>query len=274
MSSALDSLLAQDFDNLELIISDNASSDQTAEVCQDYAKRDARVRYVRNATNIGPNRNFARVLDSATGTYFMWAAHDDLWSPDYVRRLHALFGASDQISLVAGRTVYVTEEGAPSSVATAHAPPSTIVPAPALVGALLDQHATSWFYGLYRRETLLDLMDLLHAVPVWGGDVMFLMRCCLRYQVVGDDDAIIYKRLRTHSAHHPKTPRAWVEWQRIFVTSILARSVGQTFVAGDLEAMLHVRPYLQRMIFKKGVRRNAIVWIRAAYQLGQGRDHA
>lgn len=81
---ALDALLAQDFKDFELIISDNASTDDTGNICKMYAARDRRVRYDRNLVNIGPTANFNRVLHLARGKYFMWAADDDLWEPSYV----------------------------------------------------------------------------------------------------------------------------------------------------------------------------------------------
>jgi glycosyltransferase involved in cell wall biosynthesis len=85
MSEAIDSLLAQTMPDLELIISDNASTDNTKEICLDYASRDRRVRYVRNEANIGAFANFDRVVQLARGKYFMWASHDDLWEPDFIR---------------------------------------------------------------------------------------------------------------------------------------------------------------------------------------------
>ena len=75
---ALDSLLAQTFTDFELIISDNASTDRTEAICREYAERDKRIRYVRQAENLGPAANFRFVLDEAVGEYFMWAAADDL----------------------------------------------------------------------------------------------------------------------------------------------------------------------------------------------------
>jgi len=81
---ALDSLLAQDFKDFELIISDNASTDNTAEICHQYAARDSRVRFYRNEANIGPTANFNRLVHLARGKYFMWAADDDWWEPSYI----------------------------------------------------------------------------------------------------------------------------------------------------------------------------------------------
>jgi len=74
---ALDSLLAQTFTDYELIISDNASTDGTEAICREYAARDTRIRYVRQAENIGAFNNFEFVLVNAISECFMWMAADD-----------------------------------------------------------------------------------------------------------------------------------------------------------------------------------------------------
>ncbi|APW36991.1 hypothetical protein RD110_07075 [Rhodoferax koreense] len=84
---ALESLLRQSHINFELIISDNASTDNTANLCREFAARDARVRYVRQASNIGALGNFQYLLDQATGQYFMWAACDDYWDDRWIETL-------------------------------------------------------------------------------------------------------------------------------------------------------------------------------------------
>ena len=82
--NALDSLLAQSFTEFELIISDNASIDETEDICREYAEKDKRILYVRQPSNIGPCANFKFVLDAAKSEFFMWAACDDVRSPDYL----------------------------------------------------------------------------------------------------------------------------------------------------------------------------------------------
>lgn len=84
---ALDTLLAQTYGNFELIISDNASTDETGKICEDYAARDKRVRYIRQKENIGPLANFKFVTTVARGDYFMWAADDDWWDPKFAETL-------------------------------------------------------------------------------------------------------------------------------------------------------------------------------------------
>jgi glycosyltransferase involved in cell wall biosynthesis len=77
LSRALDSLLAQDYPNLEIIISDNGSTDNTPGICSEYALKDQRVKYFRSQENLGVVWNFNRVFALSSGKYFMWAAHDD-----------------------------------------------------------------------------------------------------------------------------------------------------------------------------------------------------
>lgn len=83
---AVESLLAQDYPNFELIISDNASTDETSGICREYAAKDSRIRYRRNEVNVGSFENFNRLCKEAGGKYFMWAAGHDMWRPAFISR--------------------------------------------------------------------------------------------------------------------------------------------------------------------------------------------
>lgn len=89
---ALNTLLQQTFADFELIISDNASSDQTEAICREYAQRDARIIYFQQKENLGAAANFQFVLDRAQADLFMWAAYDDEWAKDYLMDATALLG--------------------------------------------------------------------------------------------------------------------------------------------------------------------------------------
>src|SRR5688500_15798471 len=86
LREALDALLAQDYPDFELIISDNCSTDETSEICREYAARDSRISFHAAARNMGPIWNFKRVYELARGEFFMWAAYDDLRHPQYLSR--------------------------------------------------------------------------------------------------------------------------------------------------------------------------------------------
>lgn len=81
---SLAALLQQDYPNLEIIISDNCSTDDTADICRELTAGDERVRFIRQESNIGAAANSIEVLEQANGQYFMWASGHDLWSADMV----------------------------------------------------------------------------------------------------------------------------------------------------------------------------------------------
>ncbi|MEO1346882.1 MAG: glycosyltransferase family A protein, partial [Pseudomonadota bacterium] len=84
LAEALDSILNQTFTDFEVIISDNASTDGTEQICRDYAARDDRVRYIRQEKNLGAAPNFNLLVPIARGEYFKWAASDDLIAPEFL----------------------------------------------------------------------------------------------------------------------------------------------------------------------------------------------
>ena len=152
LRTALDSLLAQSYTNFELIISDNGSSDETSKICQEYATLDTRIKYVRQAVNIGAARNFEFVLNSATGKYFMWAAHDDTWSADFIySNLFFLDSNGDYIASICP-VRYEDDDFEPLQMGDG----SLISCTPERFEEFLRYpwHANSRFYSLFRIERL------------------------------------------------------------------------------------------------------------------------
>ena len=85
IATSLELLLKQDYNNLEIIISDNGSTDRTSEICKEFLKKDPRIKYYRSPENRGSNWNFNQVFDLSSGKYFMWAKHDDKRELSFVR---------------------------------------------------------------------------------------------------------------------------------------------------------------------------------------------
>jgi glycosyltransferase involved in cell wall biosynthesis len=79
-------VLSQTFLDFELVISDNASTDSTSLICQEYKKNDKRIRYIRNEKNIGGIANFKLLLDESKTEYFVWLAADDYWDPTFLEK--------------------------------------------------------------------------------------------------------------------------------------------------------------------------------------------
>lgn len=111
LTEAIDAVLNQTFRDLELIISDNASTDRTAEICQDYAAKDKRIRYYRNETNIGANPNFRRVFALSTAEYFKWVTHDDLQTLDFLEKTAAIMDRDPDVVLCYPRVRVIDEAG-------------------------------------------------------------------------------------------------------------------------------------------------------------------
>lgn len=84
IEEALNSILNQKFSNFKLIISDNASTDQTQEICLKFKSKDPRITYYRNKINIGGPNNYNRVFELSSAEYFKWAAYDDVLAPNFL----------------------------------------------------------------------------------------------------------------------------------------------------------------------------------------------
>ena len=99
IAQSLESLLGQSFGDFELVISDNASTDGTEDVCRRYAARDARVRYIRRSENIGGPGNFRYVFSQCRAPYHKWSTADDYWHPQFLDRAVAVLDAHDDVVL-------------------------------------------------------------------------------------------------------------------------------------------------------------------------------
>lgn len=111
LKAALDSILTQTFTDFELIISDNASTDHTPEICREYAANDGRVRYYRNKSNLGAPRNYNRTVKLSQGKYFKWAAADDVHAPEYLHKCVEVLETDPSIVLCHSKTARIDERG-------------------------------------------------------------------------------------------------------------------------------------------------------------------
>jgi glycosyltransferase involved in cell wall biosynthesis len=109
---AIDAVLAQTFSDFELVISDNASTDSTGKICRDVARNDPRVRYYRNAENLGAAPNFNRCFALARPTeYFKWITYDDLITDDFLERCVEVLDSDAGVSLAFPAMVHADAEG-------------------------------------------------------------------------------------------------------------------------------------------------------------------
>lgn len=111
LKCALDSILSQTYTDFEVIISDNASTDKTQQICLEYAAKDSRIRYYRNKENVGATANFNRLVSLSSGKYFKWAAHDDVLAPDYLEKCVTILDNDPSIVLCHSRAARIDENG-------------------------------------------------------------------------------------------------------------------------------------------------------------------
>ena len=112
LDEAIRSILNQTYQDFELVISDNASTDRTEAIAREWAAADARVRYVRNPEDIGAAPNFHQCFRMARGRYFKWAAHDDLLHPKYLEPCVEALEMSPEIVLAHTSAEQIDGEGA------------------------------------------------------------------------------------------------------------------------------------------------------------------
>jgi glycosyltransferase involved in cell wall biosynthesis len=165
LKGAIQSILDQSFTDFELIISDNASSDATAEICRDFAARDSRIRYYRNEVNIGGAPNHNRVFELARGQFFKWAAHDDLYPKEMLARSFEVLGkAPASVCLAYSQFEMIDDAG--NSLGIGSDPIEKKDPRPHLRLARLlmkvGYHTAT--YGLFRSESLRKT-GLLRSFP-------------------------------------------------------------------------------------------------------------
>jgi hypothetical protein len=190
---ALDALLAQDYPNFELIISDNASTDATEDICREYAARDARIRYGRAESNMGAVWNFRRVFELSRGEYFMWAAFDDLRAPQYLSRCVAALEAHPQAVMCCTDIQIIDQDG--REVEEVDFPLGI-----RMCGREVWQRVRAiarslyWydFYGLMRRPVL--AATRLPRLG-WGFDVVLMMEMCLRGEVLLVPEKLFFYRI-------------------------------------------------------------------------------
>jgi glycosyltransferase involved in cell wall biosynthesis len=187
----IESLLAQDFEDLELIISDNASSDGTEDICRQFAASDLRVKYHRSDINQGAFVNFDRVFELAGARYFMWAGAHDLWSPSFVSRAVAAMESDPELVLVYPRARVIDATGKESGSADEH----FVMPAGSDIERYLyliwNLESCNMFHGLIRRQAL-PPGGLRH---VWGADVLLLAELSLQGGFAKLSDTFFYRRV-------------------------------------------------------------------------------
>lgn len=197
IAEAVESMLAQTFTDFELIITDNASTDHTAEICRKFAEADPRVRYHRNERNLGGARNQAIAVELSRGRFVRLSAHDDKMAPTHIQECIAALEKRPDAVIAFSGTILINEVGAEvarycSTRGTADTPSRRF-------GELIirDHHCDA-IYGVMRGDILRSVKPMENFID---GDKVFLCRLAFHGPFVSVDQPLFYKRF------HPKN---WV----------------------------------------------------------------
>jgi glycosyltransferase involved in cell wall biosynthesis len=209
LEEALDSLLAQTFGDFELLIADNASTDDTPAIAARYAARDPRIRYHRNAENLGAARNFNLAFSRTSGRYFKWAAHDDLVHPEFLARCVKALERDPGAVLAFPRALRIDEQGDPIEDYSPGLPTDSERCAVRL-GGLLTPSNCYQICGVIRREALRQT-DLIGAH--FCGDRVLLARLGLLGRFIEIPDVLFMPRCHPEmSSEMVYDVRSYVRW--------------------------------------------------------------
>lgn len=192
ISDAIESILAQSFEDWELIITDNASEDGTQSIVEGYASKDKRIRYFRNEENIGAAANYNLGFEHARGDYFKWCAHDDTISPDYAKVCVAALDEDPSLSLAHGITKGIDKDGNVSPLVGAETPSILDEDPVKRFSALLNYIGDCFsIFGVYRTPYLAK--STLHR-PYYGSDRGLLAEMAILGKYRRIEEAVFYNR--------------------------------------------------------------------------------
>ena len=195
IAEAIDSILSQSFGDFELVISDNASTDATQQICEEYAKREPRVRYSRLPENLGAARNYNRVFKMASGAYFKWAAHDDILHPEFLSRCVRAFKSFDTPpSLIHPQAELIDETG--KVIGQDHCSlnadsRSLLIRVFRLSQVLKERPFVTPVFGLYYRDILAKTRLIGSFV---SSDLVLLLESALVGRIIQIDGAPLLQR--------------------------------------------------------------------------------
>ncbi|MEK7180185.1 MAG: glycosyltransferase [Patescibacteria group bacterium] len=203
ISQAIESLIGQTYTDWVMLISDDTSKDRTQAICEEYARKDARIKYIKQEKNLGLFANFKFTLDRGDSEYFMWAAQDDMWEKDYLQTCVEYLEKDKGIGVATtcnktidsfGRTVLespwmVNLSGKPSYMQVAR-----YVLEPEGFGK------NNLLYVLYRTEAAKAIWQAYPQRRVWGQDYHIGLAAISRFGVMVDPKMLFKKRLGGYSS--------------------------------------------------------------------------
>lgn len=207
LPEAIEAILGQSYKDFELIISDNASTDGTAEICRRYSAEDSRVRYIRQSRNIGLVANHNFLVGVARGEFFKWASHDDLYARDFLQRCVGALDEHPEAALAHAWCVLLDMANA-TPIKFFKYPEATASPqAPLRFRSVLFEGKGEWIYAVYRTSILRQTP--LHAT-YHSGDRTLIAELALHGPLCQIPDWLYFRR------DHPNRDLSARGWSAIY----------------------------------------------------------
>lgn len=251
LAEALDDLLAQSHTDLDIVISDNGSTDRTQEICERYAAKDSRIRYLRQDRNRGAGWNHNEVLKNARAPYFRWYAYDDRLDPKCIEACAAVLDANSQTILAWPLTTVIDGACEVSYEYRDDLPFDNSTPTKrlrSLLGFATEEtllHMCYPIYGLVRRDVLLDTN--MHGT-IASADTVLLCELALRGPWELVPQRLFYNRRHAGSSAIDKSPEelaAYLDTRHSGVFPMPITHLGIGYVRAVLTAPLTFRERLQ-----------------------------
>jgi len=202
IACALASLIAQDFRDWVLIVADNCSTDGTCAVVETICRQDARIRLVRHEKNLGAVGNFLFLAEQAETPFFMWAAHDDEWSSNYISACLAQLNAHPDVGFASGRVVNTDAEGRHVRLYEPFAPFSVVSRKQRISNFVRAREAdgkANMIYSVFSTPLVQTICGIPHILEGWGADMAFVAAALARARYLPAEDAMLLKRVTGES---------------------------------------------------------------------------
>jgi len=211
LAAAIESHLAQTYGDFQLVISDNGSTDATADICNDYASRDGRIKVLRSNENRGILWNHRRVFEAVESPrqYFRWAAADDVLEPDLFKTMVDVLEARPEVEAVVPDTKNIDSDDRPIGSMSRTLDLQSPDPFERARAVLTGGYQMVIAFGLFRASTL----QRMRTKPDYlGWDFVFLWELALRTQIVQTSGAALLRRFHPGATSHVKTAREMRKW--------------------------------------------------------------
>lgn len=186
----LDSVINQDYKNIEILISDNASSDGTSSICLEYAEKDHRIRYHRHQENTGAANNFYLLANKARGKYFAWMSGHDKWSTNLLSECVKFLNQTPGATITYGTPAWINENGEHLSKSTGWYDTRGCNPVVRFFSIFWG--SMNPVLGVIRREQLPDFNRRNYNFV--GADLVLLVELGLKGEFIHAKEAVFYRR--------------------------------------------------------------------------------